>query len=340
MSKNFRTILQYIFFLGLGIFLTWLSLKDLTKENIAQIKLSLQNARYWLVIPVFIILFGSHYIRALRWRLLIEPLGYMPSKANTTAAVFIGYMANQAFPRLGEVLKCTVLARYEKIPADKLIGTIILERLIDAITLLFVFGITLVIQPRLYTQIIETFFNQAEKQSEEKSGIPFWLIAIIALVIIGLAVSLWMYIKKKTFADVLLIFKKIWQSVVQGVSSIRHLKKRKQFILLTIALWTAYISGGYLGFLALQETSHYGIPEAFTVLSAGSIGMIATPGGIGAYAYMIKETMQLYGLSHAIALAFGWILWLAQTTVILIGGLVSFVALPYYNKKKIESEKS
>ncbi len=340
MSKNFRTILQYVFFLGLGIFLTWLSLKGLNKDNIAQIKLSLRNARYWLVIPVFIILFGSHYIRALRWRLLIEPLGYMPSKSNTVAAVFIGYMANQAFPRLGEVLKCTVLARYEKIPAEKLVGTIILERLIDAITLLIMFGITLAIQPQLYSQLIDTFFNQVEKKTEAKGGIPFWLIAIIIMVIISIVISLWMYKKKKTVNDVLQIVKKIWQSVVQGVSAIKHLKKRRQFILLTIALWTAYIAGGYLGFMALQETSHYGIPEAFTVLSAGSIGMIATPGGIGAYAYMIKETMQLYGLSSAIALAFGWILWLAQTTVILTGGLISFVALPYYNKKKTESEKS
>jgi uncharacterized membrane protein YbhN (UPF0104 family) len=92
--------------------------------------------------------------------------------------------------------------------------------------------------------------------------------------------------------------------------------------------------------MALQETSQYGIREAFTVLSAGSIGMIATPGGIGAYAYMIQVTMQLYGLDSTIALAFGWILWLAQTTIILIGGLISFVSLPYYNKKKIQGEKS
>jgi glycosyltransferase 2 family protein len=340
MNKNLRTILQYIFFLGLGIFLTWLSLKGLNKENIAQIKLSLRNARYWLIIPVFTILFLSHYIRAIRWRLLIEPLGYMPSKANTVAAVFIGYMANQAFPRLGEILKCTVLARYEKIPADKLVGTIILERLIDAITLLIMFGITLAIQPQLYSQLLDTFFNQAEKKSEEKGGIPLWLIAIIVVIIIGILVSLWMYKKKKTINDVVKIFRRIWQSVIQGVSTIKHLKKRRQFILLTIALWTAYVSGGYLGFMALQETSHYGIREAFTVLSAGSIGMIATPGGIGAYAYMIQVTMQLYGLDSTIALAFGWILWLAQTTIILIGGLISFVSLPYYNKKKVQGEKS
>jgi glycosyltransferase 2 family protein len=335
MNKSLRTILQYVFFLGLGIFLTWFSLKGLNKENIAQIKLSLRNARYWLIIPVFAILFLSHYIRAIRWRLLIEPLGYMPSRTNTVAAVFIGYMANQAFPRLGEVLKCTVLARYEKIPADKLVGTIILERLIDAITLLIMFGITLVIQPQLYTQLIDTFFNQAENESEEKGGLPVWLIVIMTVIAIGILVSVWMFIKKKTINDVVKILKHIWQSVIQGVSAIKHLKKRRQFILLTILLWIAYISGGYLGFMALQETSHYGIREAFTILCAGSIGMIATPGGIGAYAYMIKETMQLYGLNSAIALAFGWILWVAQTLVILIGGLISFAALPYYNKKKI-----
>lgn len=104
----------------------------------------------------------------MRWRLLIEPLGYKPGMTNTVFAVLIGYLANQAVPRLGEVLKCTVLARYEKVPADKLVGTIILERIIDAITLLIIFGITLAIQPGLYNQIIDTFFN-ASGDKEEKS---------------------------------------------------------------------------------------------------------------------------------------------------------------------------
>ena len=90
--------------------------------------------------------------------------------------------------------------------------------------------------------------------------------------------------------------------------------------------------------MAFRETELYGIKEAFTILSAGSIGMIASPGGIGAYAYLIEKTMQLYGLNYTIALAFGWILWLAQTTVILLGGLISFAALPYYNKNKIREQ--
>ena len=94
-----------------------------------------------------------------------------------------------------------------------------------------------------------------------------------------------------------------------------------------------------MGFYALQETQQYGVKEAFAILSAGSVGVIVTPGGIGAYAYILEKTMQLYGLQKGIALAFGWLLWLAQTAVILVGGLISFVSIPYYNKLRLR-EKS
>jgi uncharacterized protein (TIRG00374 family) len=337
MNKHLRTILQYIFFLGLGIFLAWWSIKDLTTDNKFQIREALKTAKYWLIIPVFAILLLSHYIRALRWRLLIQSLGYHPTKTNTFFAVLIGYLTNQAVPRLGEVVKCTMLARYEKIPADKLIGTIILERIIDAITLLTIFGITLFIQPQLYSQLIGTFFHSVKSKEEKK--LAGWIIGLIILGVIIIIIGFWMLIKKKNLNDLLLLFKKIGWSIWQGISAIKHLKKRRQFILLTILLWTLYLSGGYIGFMALQETNAYGIREAFTVLSAGSIGMIATPGGIGAYAYLLQQTMILYGLNEGIALAFGWILWLAQTAVIVIGGLISFVAMPIYNKQR-QIEKS
>ncbi|HKO79563.1 MAG TPA: lysylphosphatidylglycerol synthase transmembrane domain-containing protein [Chitinophagaceae bacterium] len=333
MNKRLFILFQYLFFLGLGAFLVWWSVKDIDNEKMAEIKLALKNARLYLIAPVFIILLSSHYIRALRWRLLMEPMGYKPGKANTFFAVMVGYLANQAVPRLGEVLKCTLLARYEKIPADKLVGTIILERLIDAVCLLTVFGITLVIQPGLYSQIINTVFNGDPK--EETNKIPGYVIGLIVLGVIAAIIVLWMILKKKNFNDLLAVIKKITGRIWQGLSAVQHLKKRGQFIVLTLILWSLYLSGGYIGFQALHETEQYGIKEAFTVLSAGSIGMIVTPGGIGAYAYLIEATMQLYGLQQSIAVAFGWLLWLAQTVVILIGGLLSFIALPWYNKRKL-----
>ncbi len=332
MPKHFRTILQYLLFFGIGVFFAWLSLKNLDKDKISKIRIAFANGKHWLIIPVLIILFLSHYVRALRWRLLIQPLGYSPSRLNAFFAVMIGYLVNQGVPRLGEVMKCTILSRYEKIPADKLIGTIIIERIIDALTLLIIFGITLAIQPDLYEKIIHTFFNQ-KNDGEEKTNI---FAIIFYILVAGAVVSffLWMYIRKKTFKDAGNIIKAVWKRMAEGVGAIKHLKKRKQFILLTIVLWALYLSGGYVGFMAFHETEQYGIKEAFTILSAGSIGMIASPGGLGAYALLIEETMLLYGLNGAIATAFGWILWLATTSVIIIGGLISFVALPYYNKKR------
>lgn len=332
MKKRTLTILQYIFFFGLGIFLVWWSIKDLSSEDRSQIRNSLKHARYFLLIPVFIVLLLSHYIRGLRWKLLIEPLGYPVKSSNTFFAVMIGYLTNLAFPRLGEVVKCTALARYEKIPVDKLIGTVILERIIDSLCLVIIFGITLIIQPGLYTQIIETFFHSSTGEEPKKKYYLLIILILAAALIIIIAV--WMLIKKKNFNDLIIAIKKIIRSIWEGISTIQHLKKRMQFIVLTVLVWGCYLGCGYIGFFGLQETSHYGIREAFTVLSAGSIGVIATPGGIGAYPVLLEKTMQLYGLQKGIALAFGWILWLAQTVVLLAGGLFSFVAMPYFNKNK------
>jgi hypothetical protein len=119
-----------------------------------------------------------------------------------------------------------------------------------------------------------------------------------------------------------------------GLSAIRHLKKRGQFLLLTLLLWSLYLGGGYIGFQALQETQQYGIREAFTVLSAGSIGMIVSPGGIGSYAFFIEGSMMMYGLKQSIAMAFGWLLWISQTVTIMLVGLLSFIILPWYNKRR------
>ena len=331
MKKSLSTILQYLLFLGLGLLLVWFSVKDIDGESWQQIRDSLREAQFILFVPVVFILLFSHFIRALRWRLLMEPMGYQPNKANTFFAVMIGYLANQVFPRLGEVLKCTLLARYEKIPADKLVGTIILERLIDAICLLVVFGITLLIQPGLYGRLLSGVF-QGEAATSDTNGIPYLGLIIAGLVL--LAIFIWMRIKRKTFGDLITLFRKIASRVWQGLTTIRHLKKRSLFIVYTITIWACYLSGGYIGFFALRETSVYGVREAFTVLSAGSIGMIITPGGIGGYALLIERTMMLYGLSQPIAAAFGWLLWIAQTLIILIGGLASFALLPWNNRKK------
>src|SRR3984893_8661417 len=146
MKKIIRVLFQYLFFAALAAFFVWLSLKDMDKAKWAQLKDALDRADYWLLVPVLLLLLASHWLRALRWRQLMEPMGYRPSKINTFLGVMIGYFVNLGAPRLGEVVKCTILARYEKVPVDKLVGTIVAARAFDVICLLAVFGLTLVFQ--------------------------------------------------------------------------------------------------------------------------------------------------------------------------------------------------
>ncbi len=330
MAKKITTLSQYAFFFGLGVFLIWWSLKGLTTEDRLQITHALEKGRYWLIIPGIAINILSHWLRALRWRLIIQPLGYSPTKINTFFAVMIGYLANQAVPRLGEVLRCSTLTRYEKIPLDKLVGTVILERLVDTICLFAVFILALVIQPDLYQNILATFFPA--KQESNGPGLLFYMgLALLAVMVLTF---LWMLIATKKFSDLVMTFRKISLHIWQGFISIRALKRRWAFVFLSISIWVLYAASVYIGFLMLEETMHYGLKEALTVLCAGTLAMAATPGGIGAYAFLVQKTMTIYQLSTGLGLALGWLLWLLQVVVVVVVGGLSLIGLPVYNKNR------
>lgn len=329
MAKKLTTVFQYIFFLGLGVFLVWWSLKSLTGDDKQQISSALDKARYGYIIPAVSMLLFSHWLRAIRWRLIIEPLGYAPSKRNTFFAVMVGYLANQAVPRLGEVLRCSTLTRYEKIPLDKLLGTVILERTIDSICLLGVFAIVLLMQPGLYNNIIHTFFGQ---NPGEKSNLVLYIIA--GLIIAGAGIAVIVFLSRRKLSGPFGVLQKMILHVWQGFIAIKSLKKPGKFVFLSMLIWVLYAASVYVGFLMLQETSHYGIKEALTVLSAGSLAMVATPGGIGAYAFLVQKTMELYGLNGGVGLALGWLLWFPQVAAVIVAGGLSLLALPVYNRKE------
>ena len=332
MKKRIITILQYVIFLGLGIFLVWWSSKDIDEKGWLEIKNSLENANYWVILPVLGILFLSHWVRALRWIILMEPLGYTPKKSNTFFAVMIGYLANLAVPRLGEVLKCTLLARYEKIPAEKLVGTMILERAIDVISLLTVIIMTIITQTEVFSEFFNQYFSFADFKWKSFSTYKLFI-----FIILGLAFFYFLtrhFLKHFRRIKFIHSINKLLRGVLLGLFSVRHIKHKALFFIYSIAIWGMYYFSTYMGLFALQETSSLGATEALSVLSFGSIGMIVTQGGIGAYQLIIQKTMMLYDISENIGLAFGWILWLAQTFVVLFLGLLSFGLLPYFNRKK------
>ncbi len=333
MKRTLVTILQYLFFLGLGIVFVWLTIKDIRKEEWLQIRSSIANARHWVIVPVLLMLLLSHYVRALRWKILMEPLGYKPSTFNTWAAVMIGYLVNAGVPRLGEVVKCTLLAKYEKVRADKLVGTIVVERIVDVVCLAFVFFLALLLQGHIIGDYISDLFSGLFRATGGESSTTKMLvlggITLLALMLF------WWLLRRFGHIDMVGRVKNAIRGVGHGLASIGRVKHKGLFIFHTVLIWLLYLLSTTAGLYALQETDHLGIGAGLTTLVMGSVGMILTPGGIGAYPLLVAKLMELYGLEfETVGTALGWLLWSAQTVIILAGGLIFSGLFSYHNKKK------
>jgi uncharacterized membrane protein YbhN (UPF0104 family) len=333
MKKPVLTILQYLFFLALGILFVWLSVKDITPQHWEHIKESIRQSRQWLIIPAFLLLFVAHYSRAIRWKILMEPLGYKPSNFNTFAAVMIGYLVNSAVPRLGEVVKCTLLAKYEKVRADRLVGTIVVERAVDVICLMLVFIGALffqggVIGDQLSREFSGMFRDQAGKMDTGK-------LVLLGSGALALVIAGYFLLKRFGHIDAVAKIKNIFNGILHGLNSIRLIEHKGLFIFHSIFIWVLYLASTTIGIYALRETAHLGIGGGLTTLAVGSVGMILTPGGIGAYPLLVAKLMGWYGIDEkTIGNALGWLLWSVQTLIILIGGLIFFALLSHHNKKR------
>ena len=331
MRKKWFSILQYLFFLGLGLFLVWWSMQQIPPEKWGDFKKSLQNANYWLLIPVFLILTLSHFIRSLRWKILMKPMGYQPRTPNVFFAVMVGYLANLAVPRLGELLKCTLLAKYEKVPADKLVGTILVERAFDVISLGLVFLIALISQ----FDVVGEYAGQllAPILNTQNASIPYFKIGIFIGILLFIIIGCLIIVRKLPHNKLVVVFSKIISGVWVGLSSIRQLEKKGVFILYSVLIWGLYIMGTWIGLYATAGTNSLGLAAAVSALAFGSIGMIITPGGIGAYAYFIAKVLEKNGVGFELGFANGTLQWFAQFIIVLIVGFISLGLLPWYNKK-------
>jgi len=314
---------QYGLFLGLGVLLVWWQASRITPEERTQIWVSLGEVRdrAWLLVPVFFIGFFSHLFRALRWKLLLEPLDIRPSNINITSAVLIGYLANLLVPRMGEVARCTVLAKYERQPADKIIGTIVAERSFDLLCL----GVIIVLAFLLQTQVISAYFDR-EMAAYLSKGPAIAIAAACGILLILLLVFIYRKTKNSKVGHFI-------AGMADGVRAILRMRRSGLFLFHTFMIWLCYLLQIYVGFKSIVATESLSLLAAMAVLIFGSIGMIVTPGGLGAYPIAVQKILTVYGVEQAYGFAFGWVAWSAQTGTLLILGLIAFLVLPAYNRK-------
>lgn len=320
--------------MGIGVLLVWLSINKLDEQQRTEMLDSMKNANYfWLSFSI--ILGGiSHMSRSIRWQMALKPMGYTPSLPNSFMAVMISYFANLAIPRSGEVARCSILRTYEGVPVQRSFGTVVTERIIDLVMLLSFFALTLLVEfdtamGMVQEKIIGPMGNKIESLVP-KGYLPVLLVSIVITLLFFFFMSRKYLHKLKIYHK----FKSVLKGFLEGIISIRKLEKPFWYIFHTLVIWIMYYLMTYVCFFSMPETAHLGIGPGLVVFAIGSVAMVISQGGLGAYPLFVSGALLLYGINDADGAAFGWLVWSAQTVMIIIFGTLSVILLPVINRNK------
>ncbi len=334
MKNKLSAIARFLLFFGIGVFFIWLFLHNLTGNEKSEILKSFGHANYWWISFAILLGVAAHYLRAIRWKMMIEPMGYVTGNRNTFFAVMIGYLSNLALPRMGEVSRCTVLTRYENVPFNKSFGTVITERALDLIIFILLFFLNLALQfDKLSAYINVKIYKPLETKlhlSMNLSGSLYFL--LLALAIVSAVVFL-AFRKRIIHSGIYLRIKNLFMGFFEGMQSLVKIKKLWLFIFYSLAIWGLYLMMAYFVFFSMPETAGLGIDAGLATLVFGTIGIMLVQGGIGIYPVIVAETLLLYSVESTKGYALGWLIWSSQTITIILLGSVSLILLPLLNKK-------
>ena len=333
MKHRIIQIIRFLVFLFAALFLLYLAFRGISLDQVWE---DVKHAHYaWLLLTIPAGLF-SHIFRAWRWNLLIEPLGYKPRLMNTFYAVMSGYLANLALPRLGEVIRCGSLTKTDKVPFDALLGTVIIERVIDLLILSILLVITFLIKISFFGRFfIIHVFRPLGKDLSSLASHPVTLILIVTLTIL-LIILIWLFRKKlKTISVIRKIFD-FSRGIINGIRTIGNLKNKPLFLLTSLLIWLMYFLSAWLVLYMLPETSSLTALDGLFLLVVGSIGMvIPVQGGIGAYHWIVSMALTLYGISRETGLALATLAHESQTLLILVVGGFSMIMVAIQRNKKL-----
>lgn len=331
MPKFLKNLLQYtlLFLIGAGIL--WYVVKDYDLDKLLG---DLLKADFSWIAFSMVIGFVAHYSRAVRWNLLLETTEHYPTGPKTFLAVMSGYFANLFAPRAGEVVRCLMLNRMERVPVTTGIGSVVAERVFDFICLLILIGLTFIVEFNKISSFLGSFFIEKFTAIGQKVAHSYVLLIILVLVFLGTFYTIWHFrawLLSHAFTQKIFGFMK---SLWEGVISIVKLQKRWQFIGHTVLIWTCYYLMAYVLFFALPGMAHLGIGVGLVVLVVGGLGMSApVQGGIGVYHAFVASALVLYGIEKSDGLVFAFLAHTSQAVFTIIVGGTSFIAALLLTKK-------
>ena len=318
MSKKLKSYIKILLPISIGIFCIFFSFRNISFTDFT--KYFYEINYLWVFVGIFLGAL-SHISRSYRWKYLIEPLGYKLGFINSVLAVFSAYLINYTIPRAGDIARATMISKYEKIPLDKTLGTIVAERAVDVICILTIIATGLIFE---FNRISEKLISLIEN-TEISVVIIYVGVIILILFVLNRVLR-----KSKYYKSILNFF----SGIVEGLTIIFKMEKRVPFILHSIFIWLMYILMFWatsMAFFELHEVAFYQFMISFTL---AAISIMLSNGGIGIYPLAVEESLGWYGVQSTTGLAFGWVSWLSQTMMVIIFGGLSLFILPFINRKK------
>lgn len=329
MSSKITGFLRFTIPLLLAVLLLYFAFRNI---ELADFIAKTKEVNFIWVIASIILSLISYIARAYRWNILLKPLNYHPTTFRTTLSVLVGYLANLAFPRLGEVTRCAILKRTDNVPLSTSFGTVISERIIDALTLLSLVGMSFILE---YDLILRFLKETLESYNLDFTNI---LIGLIGLIILGILVFIFFYIRENKYS---VKVREFLRDLYEGIISIRRLDNFWGFVAASLVMWITYYLMAYLIVFSLEETSFLSISAGFMLLVTGGIALaLPVQGGIGTYHAMVTAMLSLYGIQKTTGLFLATLLHTSQLLAIAVfGGLALLATVIISKKKKGESNE-
>lgn len=307
----------------MGVFLIIYNYNQFSEAQFSEMKQSFIKADYTYIFISLGLAFLGLVVRAYRWKYALNHLGFESNFKLNFLAVCSSYLINMTIPRSGEVSRALVLTKYQKIPFDKCFGTIVAERMVDFIFLLSFISVALYFQMPILKEFLQNI-------------IPVKSLIIILSSVFSVFVIFVLFIIKSNSKIALKIRSKT-KGLVNGLNSIFKMKNKAGFFLQTVVIWGLYVLMFYVAIFSIPETSTLSMQVVFTAFVVGGLAITFTNGGFGAYPVLIAEILMLYQIPLSAGTAFGWIVWISQTLLIVLVGSISLLLLPILFNNKLKS---
>jgi uncharacterized protein (TIRG00374 family) len=327
LRKNILQTLKFLAFLAIGVLLLWFAFRNI---DFSKLWVELKEANYfWLLLSILFGLF-AFISRARRWVLLINPLGYNPSFRNAFYTMMTGYLANIALPRVGEITRCVALGKKEKIPVDQLIGTVVIERTVDFLSLLSIMVIMIFTSGEQIGRFLKESILVPIQQEVVSIFGNIW--ELWAILLSFFLIIFFLIIRYKKSLRKIRFFSKLFdlaRGIINGLKSITNLERKWEFIFHTIFIWFNYVLMTWVVVFSLQSTSHLTMGNSVFLLVIGGLAMSApVQSGLGAYHYIVSRGLFIvFGIPIEDGLAYALLTHEAEMVSIAVLGAISFFIL-------------